>query len=304
MNIIKTKKVSWIDIKNPSKKDLNYLKKNFKFHPVTLGELLTPTLRPKVEHYDHYLYMVVHFPAYNTRKKTTESVEIDFLITSNVLITVHYEEFSPLKEFWGKSQLDKAFREHNFRETTALLLYSILENLYNFSLRQLDHISKKINQIEEKMFKEKGSEDMVERISLARRDILDFRKTIKPQKAILDSLKIRGVVFFGKKMKPYFMDIIGDYMRVWSLLENHKETIEALRETNDSLVSNRTNRIIRLLTIFSVIVFPLTLLASIFGMNTRFLPLVGHKYDFWIIAGFMLLAMLAMLLFFKRKKWF
>jgi len=304
MNIIKTKKVSWIDIKNPSKKDLNYLKKNFKFHPVTLGELLTPTLRPKVEHYDHYLYMVVHFPAYDTRKKTTESVEIDFLITSNVLITVHYEEFSPLKEFWGKSQLDKAFREHNFRETTALLLYSILENLYNFSLRQLDHISKKINQIEEKMFKEKGSEDMVERISLARRDILDFRKTIKPQKTILDSLKIRGVDFFGKKMKPYFMDIIGDYMRVWSLLENHKETIEALRETNDSLVSNRTNRIIRLLTIFSVIVFPLTLLASIFGMNTRFLPLVGHKYDFWIIAGFMLLAMLTMLLFFKRKKWF
>lgn len=304
MNIIKTKTISWIDIKNPGKKDLNYLKKEFDFHPITLGELLSPTLRPKVEHYDHYLYMVVHFPIYNPKKQTTESIEIDFLITQNALITVRYEELPPLRELWGKCLMDEAAREHKFGETAAYLLYCILENLYALSLRQLDHITKKIDQIEDKMFKEKGSEDVVEKISLARRDILDFRKTIKPQKTILDSLKIRGVEFFGKKMRPYFIDIIGDYMRVWSLLENHIETIRALRETNDSLISNRTNRIIRLLTIFSVIVFPLTLLASIFGMNTRFLPLVGHEYDFWIIAGFMLLATMGMLIFFKRKKWF
>ena len=229
MNTIKTKTISWIDIKNPGKKDLKYLEKEFDFHPITLGELLLPTLRPKVEHYDHYLYMVVHFPIYEPKTQTTQSVEIDFLITQNTLITVRYEELPPIKELWGKCQIDKT---------------------------------------------------------------------------ILDSLKIRGVEFFGKKMRPYFMDIIGDYMRVWSLLENHIETIRALRETNDSLVSNRTNKIIRILTIFSVIVFPLTLLASIFGMNTRFLPLVGHEHDFWIIAGFMLLATLGMLIFFKRKKWF
>lgn len=304
MNILKAKGVSWINLKNPSKKDLNYLKKEFKLHPITLGELLAPTLRPKVEHYDHYLYMVIHFPFYNSKKQTTESIEIDFIITQNTLITIRYEELPPFKEFWGKCQLDKMTREYSFGETTAFLLYCVLESLYGFSLRQLDHISKKINQIEDKMFKVKGSEQIVEDISLTRRDVLDFRKTIKPQKTMLDSLKIRGTEFFGKKMKPYFMDIIGDYMRVWSLLENHKETIQALRETNDSLVSNRTNRIIRLLTIFSVIVFPLTLLASVFGMNTQFLPLVGHEYDFWIIAGFMLIATLAMLIFFKRKKWF
>ncbi len=303
MNTIKTQQLNWIDMKNPSKKDLDYLKKNFDLHPVTLGELLSPTLRPKVEHYDHYLYMVVHFPFYNSRKQVTESVEIDFLITQNTLITIRYEELPAFKEFWGKCQIDKMAREHSFSETTAFLLYCILENLYSFSLRQLDHISKKINQIEDKMFKEKGSEEIVGKISLVRREVLDFKKTIKPQKTILDSLKIRGIEFFGRKMKPYFMDIIGDYARVWNSLENHKETIEALRETNDSLVSSRTNRIMRVLTVFAVIVFPLTLLASIFGMNTQFLPIVGHRYDFWIIFGFMLLATLGMLLYFKWKKW-
>ena len=247
--------------------------------------------------------MVVHFPIYEPKTQTTQSIEIDFLITQNTLITVRYEELAPLKELWGKCQMDKATREHKFGETTAYLLYCILENLYALSLRQLDHITKKINQIEDKMFKERGSEDIVEKISLARRDILDFRKTIKLQKTILDSLKIRGVEFFGKKMRPYFMDIIGDYMRVWNLLENHIETIRALRETNDSLVSNRTNRIMRILTVFAVIVFPLTLLASIFGMNTQYLPFVGHEYDFWIIFGFMIMATLAMLIFFKRRKW-
>lgn len=303
MNIIKTKQLSWIDIKNPSKKDLDYLKNNFNFHPVTLGELLTPTLRPKVEHYDHYLYMVIHIPLYSSKKQTTESVEIDFLITQNALITVRYEEIPPFKEFWGKCQIDKMARERNFSETTAYLLYCILEDMYSFSLRQLDHVNKKINKIEDEMFKQRGSENIVEKISFTRRDILDFRKTIKPQRTILDSLKVRGVEFFGKKMKPYFMDIIGDYMRVWNLLENHKETIEALRETNDSLVSNRTNRIMRVLTIFAVIVFPLTLLAAIFGMNTQYLPFVGHKYDFWVIFGLMLVATLFMLFLFKWKKW-
>jgi len=303
MNTIKNKNIRWIDLKNPDKKDLANLKKEFFLHPVTVGELLTPTLRPKVEHYDHYLYMVIHLPIYNSKRQMIKSVEIDFLITKNALITVHYEMLPPVKNLWNKCYTDSIIRERSFGKNTAFLLYHILQNLYNFSLVQLEHIDKKINHIEKKMFQEKGSEKTVERISLVRRDVLDFRKTIKPQKTILNSLKVRGVKFFGGELRPYFIDIIGEYMRVSSLLENHKETIMALRETNDSLVSNRTNRIMRLLTIFSVIVFPLTLLASLFGMNTQYLPIVGYKYDFWIIFGIMLCATIGMLTIFKIKKW-
>lgn len=303
MNTLKIKNIAWIDIKNPSKKDIDYLKQNFNFHPVTLNELLSPTLRPKVEQYDGYLFMVAHFPVYNPKKQTTESIEIDFLVTRNALITVHYENLPPLKEFWKECQKDNQPQEGHLEDAAAFLLYSVLGCLYNFSLRQIDHITKKINHIEEKMFKERGSEEIVERISLAHRDILDFRKTIKPQETIIDSLRVRGVEFFGKEMEPYFMDITGEYMRVWNLLENHQETIKALSETNDSLVSNRTNKIMRVLTVFAVIVFPLTLLAAVFGMNTKYLPIVGHLYDFWIICSIMLVATVLMLLFFKWRKW-
>jgi len=116
-------------------------------------------------------------------------------------------------------------------------------------------------------------------------------------------LKERGKEFFGKINEPYFTDIIGDHIRVWNLLENNKETIESLQQANDSLLSHRTNRIMKIITLFAVIVFPLTLIAAIFGMNTNHLPIVGMRYDFWIILGLMILGMTFMIILFKVKKW-
>lgn len=303
MNTIKTKQVKWLNIKNPSKRDLAHLKRIYKLHPITLQELLSPSLRPKVEEYDDYLYMVLHFPVYNNKKKITSSVETNFVILKDTIITVHYETLTPLKELWTKAQLGLKFRKDNFGQTAAYLLYSILKTSYNFSLKQLDYINKKINQIENKMFDEKGSEEMVVKVSLAKRNVIDFRKVIKPQEAILESLKSKGVNFFNATMAPYFTDILSDFLRVRNSLEGQEEVLESLSQTNDSLVNNRTNKIIRLLTVFSVIVFPLTLLASIFGMNTKYLPLVGYSYDFWVIFGIMILATIFMLLVFKSKKW-
>ena len=122
MNTIKTSDVKWLSVKNPSKKDLEYLKKTYKLHPVTLQELLTPTLRPRVEEYDNYLYMVLHFPIYDSKKQLMKEIEIDFIILKDTLITVHYETLTPMRKFWASSQVDVNFRKHNFGETSAFLL--------------------------------------------------------------------------------------------------------------------------------------------------------------------------------------
>lgn len=298
------KNLIWIDIVDPDKKDIDYLKETFNFHPVVLKELLSPTLRPRVEHYDNYLYMVLHFPIYNPEEKTTQSMEVDFLITKDTLITVRYAKIQPLQEFSYKCRIEKDVSY--FQDSPALLLHCMLEELNNFSFRQIDHITKKINDVEKKIFKTKRTKEeaeLVEKISLIRRDILDFRRTIEPQKIILESLKMRGTEFFGEKFEPYFTDMIGEYMQIWDLLENHKATIESLQEANDSLLSNKANMIMKILTIFAVIVFPLTLLAGIFSMNTSYLPLVGIRHDFWIILGIMLFGTAFMLFIFKLKKW-
>ena len=303
MQKIQIKNLTWIDIVDPQKEDINYLK-DLNFHPIVLNELLSPTLRPKVEQYDNYLYMVLHFPIYHPKEKTSRSMEVDFLITKYAIVTVRYGKIEPLQEFWKKCEVGGA--EPQFQHSSASILYCMLQELNKFSLRQIDHITRKIDVIEKAVFEEsrlKNEEKLVEDISVIRRDILDFRRAIKPQDTILESLKIRGTEFFGKLTKPYFSDIIGDHMRVWELLENHKETIESLQEANDSLLSHRTNRIMKLITLFAVIVFPLTLLASLFGMNTRHTPIIGINHDFWIIVGIMIIGTTAMLIVFKKKKW-
>lgn len=304
MQKIKIQNLTWIDIVDPDKKDIEYLKQNFNFHPLVINELLTPTLRPKVEHYDHYLYMVLHFPIYHPKEKTSKSMEVDFLITPNILITVRYNKIQPLTEFWKKCEAgeNKPFVENS----SASLLYSMLQELNNFSFRQIDHITQKIDSLEKEIFnnkKSKKEEKLVEDISIIRRDVLDFRRSLKPQHSILESLKLKGVEFFGKSTEPYFADIIGDGMRVWNLLENHKETIESLQEANDSLISNRTTRVIRVLTVFSAIFLPLTLIASILNMRTRYLTFIGTIYDLWIVLGIMLAVAVFMLIIFKVKKW-
>ena len=304
MEKTKIKNLTWIDIIDPKKDDLGYLEKEFNFHPVVLNELTVSTLRPKVENYDNYLYMVLHFPIYHPKEKTSKSMEIDFLMTKDTLITVRYGKIQPLQEFFKKCELKNI--DPHFGETTASLICCMIGELNNFSLRQIDHITKKIDGIEKEIFETrniKKEEKIVEEISIIRRDILDFRRTLKPQNTIFESLKIRGAEFFGKSGEPYFADIIGDHTRVWNLLENNKETIESLQEANDSLLSNRTNRIMKIITLFAVIVFPLTLLAGIFSMNTKYLPIIGMENDFWIILGIMLMGTISMVILFKTKKW-
>jgi len=303
MRKIQIKNLTWVDVVDPKKEDIEYLK-SLDFHPLVLNELLVPTLRPKVEQYDNYLYMVLHFPIYHPKEKTSKSMEVDFLITRYAVITVRYGKIEPLQEFWKKCEIGEV--ESQFQYSAASLLYCMLQELNKFSLRQIDHITKKIDAIEKAVFEENrlgNEEKLVEDITVIRRDILDFRKAIKPQDTILESLKVRGMEFFGKLTKPYFSDIIGDSMRVWELLENHKETIESLQEANDSLLSHRTNRIMKLITLFAVIVFPLTLFATLFSMRAENVPIVGMKNDFWIIIGIMMIGMITMLTVFKKKKW-
>lgn len=302
MQIIKHNGLVWIDINNPAEKDIDYLKKNFLFNSFTVKELQVPTVRPKVEEYDKYLFMVLHFPIFIKRQKRTFSREIDILITDNTVVTIHYESVEPLQALIDKCSLKGMEKEKTMGKTAGYLMYRIIEELFDFSFREIDHIQKKIDEIEKKMFK--GVEQkIIEDISIVRRDVVNFIRTIKPQNTILSSLAARGPIFFGSQMKPYFIDMIGDYTRVMNALENHKEIIETLQDTNESLLTIKTNEIMKILTLFAVIVFPLTLIAAIFGMNTETLPIVGLESDFWIVMIIMVMATIVMFGYFKMKKW-
>lgn len=300
---VKTKSITWLNIFNPSAEDLKNIAKNYKIHPLILNELTKPTLRPKVEGYDSYLYMVLHFPIFDAASRTTLSREIDFIFTKNALITVHYDKIAPFEELLSQCESDEEFRERHLRGNSAILLHKIITTLFEFSLRELDHIRQNVDDVERKIFEGKKHYNVIEEIAFIRRDILNFWRTIKPEGLALESLSERGVLFFGDELKPYFSDLIGSYLRVLNLLENQKEAIEVLYDTHESILTTKTNEVMKLFTILAFITFPLALLVDILGIPSEHNPIYGKAYDFWLILGAVVGIMSVMLYVFKKKDW-
>jgi magnesium transporter len=300
--IIKGPKVTWIDIQNPTLEDIEFLKETNGFHPMVLNELIPPAWRTKVETFPSYLFFIFYYPSYSKEHKHTRPRELDVIVGKNILVTSHYNSIVPLKALFDSCNIYKEKQQEYLSKTGGDLLFSVLDTMRQSTLLKLNRIGKKLHNIEDQIFK--GNERaMLQEISYVKADIINFLMIVQPQGEILESLHKAGKNFFGEDIEPYFGHLLGDWSQARNNLQTYKETIEGLEQTNNSLLTDKTNEIVKVLTMFSVIVFPLTLLAAIFGMNTLDLPLTGYRGDFWIISGIMVLGILGMIGFFKYKKW-
>lgn len=302
MQTIKAKTLEWHYLYRPSATEIRWLKSHFRFHGLVLDELTRPTARPRVDNFGDYLYLVLHFPIFDERERKTHPREIDFILTKRELITVAYEPIPPLEEFFKTCREDKSSQELYASKTPAHLFYHIVKRLYAFALRELDHIQENVNRIEDEIFSGRERE-VVEELSIIRRDIIDFRRAIKPQLMTLESLVEHGLALFGPAVKPFLTGLIGEFSKIWDLLENNKEALEALYDNNATLLSVKQNDIMKTLTIMAFTTFPLVLFAQLFSMATVSTPIIGSPYDFWIIVALMVLAAVGMFSFFKSKKW-
>ena len=301
-NIIEGSNVTWVDIQNPTKDDVDFLREKYGFHPLVLNALIPPAWRTKVESFPSYLFFIFYLPSYSKTQQHTRARELDVIVGKNILVTSHYKPIVPLKAFFDTCNLYEEKQRDYMSKAGGDLLFHVLDTMRQNTLLKLDRISKKLQHIEDQIFN--GDErSMLQEISYAKADIIDFLMIVKPQGEILESLQKEGKEFFGEDIDPYFSHLLGDWSQTRNNLETYKETIQGLEETNNSLLTDKTNEIVKVLTIFSVIVFPLSLLAAIFGMNTQDLPLTGYRGDFWVISGIMLVGIVGMIGFFKHKKW-
>ena len=303
MKAIKTKQLKWIDINKPTDLDIEYLRKNFNFSPAVLKEYLPPLKRPKVDEYPNYLFIVLHFPVFEKKTRETFSTELDILLTKDTIITSHSGKLPQLRKFFDDCNIHDQLRERYLEKGTGFLLFQILDKMIDSRLPMLDHIAENIDRIEYEVFQ--GNErEMISEISIVKKDIIDFRKTIKPQKVVLETLDKIISKFCKTNLKIYSQEVIGSNIRVWNTLENHKEMIEAIEKTNESLFYYKFNETLKILTIFSVIMLPLTLIASIFGMNTtQSMPFMGSSFDFLLVVLVMILVFIFMAVYFKKNKW-
>jgi magnesium transporter len=295
---LKTKNFSWINVQNNGKKEIDYLGKKFGFHELDLKDCLPPLQRPKLVSRQNYLFMILLFPVFNRETKVLHTSEIDFFITPKTLVTVNTNELAPINDVFGKCR-DRITKCQNIEA----LLHEILNELLSSCFPMLVHISTDIDNVENKLRYEfeKGTITEILRIKT---NIVNFRKAMQPHKQVIRNLIEQAPKFFPtKRMKIYFDNLVSYTKEIWDLLDSYKDAIDALHETNVSLINFRVNEIMKTLTIFSVIVFPLTLLAAIFGMNMAGMPFMNHPYGFWIILGLMSCGAISLLYFFEKKGW-
>lgn len=288
----------------PSENDLLYLKENFNFHPFILKSILPPIHHPRFENYNDYLFLVIHYPFFDEIAKETKGRELDIIVTKETLITVRYNNIPPLQSFFTRLNLYEKERKEFTDEGIGEVLYRLLNELLRNSFPKLDHISEKIDMIEKEIFKAQHQKGVIEEISSLKYDLINFKRITQPQLPVFEKLKKDSKKFFGEHFEPYFNELVNCFLTIKEVLETHHRTLNELEETNANLLSIKTNEIMKVLTIFWVVLSPLTLLATIYGMNTSYLPLTQYKYyDFWIIIGAMVVLSVVILFFLKKKKW-
>lgn len=302
ISIYKHKTLTWIDLEVPTADEVKSLMNKYAIHPNVAEELLKQTRRPRSEIYKNFVYLILHFPIFDPDRRTSVGYELDFIIGKNFLITVHYKSIAPLFEIAKLFEVGSMIGNGNSIKDSGALAFHIIKQFYIFGSKQLGQIQGKIDRIEENIFK--GHEqEMVETISYVHRDILDFQRCLHEHVNILETLEDLEDKFLGIGFRKYVKTMYSELAKVKNLAHNCKETIESLQKTNDSLLTDKTNQIMRTLTIMAFVTFPLMLFASVFSMNTNATPIIGMKGDFWLIVGLMIISMTTMIMVFKRKKW-
>ncbi len=295
------KDVTWVDCVSPSSAEVRSLIQEFGIDPLIAEELLLPSYKSKVEQRSDHLYVILHFPVLHGAHRHPEQ-EIDFLIGKNFLITTRYENVDPLHSFAKAFEVEEVLGRDSTTTHGGHLFVSMTQNLYQALLNECDTLRKRLWNIEEHIFR--GDERrMVAQLSQVGRNIHDFRQSLAPHNEMLLSFDPAGTRMFGPEFSYHVRSLTNAYNRVERVLTGLHDSLGELRETNNSLLSTKQNEIMKTLTIMAFVTFPLTLISSVFGMNTSYLPIVGLSGDFWMVIGMMMVLAASFFVYFRHKGW-
>jgi magnesium transporter len=293
--------LTWVHVPAPDQEVATELAARFGWHPLDVEDILSKRQRPKVDDYPDYLFAVLHFPWYDSSVQRLNAAELDIVLGPDYLVTMPNVPLLPVDRLFNRCADDEEFRNELFAKGSGRLLYEVLDDLFDYCFPILDKIAHKLDKIEDDIH-EVRSEELVRDISNVKQEIISYRKIMKPQRPTLRVLERKVERFLPEDLELYFDDIVDASERIWDVLDNYKEVVEALEDTNESVIAHRHNDVLRVLTVFSVILLPLTLIASVFGMNVVY-PGEGTHAAFWVIIAIMVLTIFAMLGFFRWKRW-
>src|SRR3989344_1792782 len=293
----------WVDLESPTKEEVRVVMEEFSVPPILGNELMSLSVRPRVDLYRDFIYLILHFPTITHKHGKRTEQEVDFIIGKKFIITTHYEVIDPLHEFSKVFEVNSILDKSNIGDHAGFIFFYIIRELYQSLIDELDFVDTRLEKATARMFS--GEEAMmVATLSRINRDLLTFKQAIRYHRDVLDSFELAGHKLFGDDFLYYLRAITGEYLKVASLMDAHKETLTELRSTNSSLLTTKTNETMKVLTIMTFTMLPLSLMAAIFGMNADNMPVVEGPNGFWVVILLMLAIGTLTAGFFKYKRWF
>ncbi len=296
-----TSSVSWINIDGVH--DLNMVEKigkNFGIHPLVLEDVVNTGQRPKYEDFEEYLYIVLKMIYYNGKDKEIKIEQVSLLLGKNYVISFQEQEgdvFEGIRDRirTGKGRIRK--------EGADFLAYAILDAIIDGYFSILERIGEDIELIEEKLVKEPNPR-ILRTIHSLKRDMIFLRRSIWPLREVISGVMRGESPLVKKTTSVYLRDVYDHTIQVIDTIESFRDMVSGMLDIYLSGLSNRMNEVMKVLTIFASIFIPLTFIAGVYGMNFKFMPELEWKYGYFAVLGFMALVGLAMLAYFKRKRWF
>jgi magnesium transporter len=298
---IKLGTLKWHHVLNPTEEDLEYLKVNFHFHPLDIEDCRSIiNQRPKIDVYDDYYFLILHFPYFDKTNTFLRTREEKIFWGKDYVITLGKSQWV-VTEYFRNTKTKAERKEEIGVGTSDSLLYHILEYLMKESNVLIRKIGDHVDAAGRDLFDKKAVRT-IERISFTRRNIIILNTIFKPQLPVFNKFESGEIEGFAESMEEYWGNILDYYQKMWDLIEDYSELIEGYSKTFDSLQANKTNEIIKTLTLISSIILPLTFITGMYGMNIL-LPMQDRKNAFWLVVILMGSLALFMLGYFKRKRW-
>jgi magnesium transporter len=300
VDTVKIGTLRWHHIVSPSEQDLQYLKENFHFHPLDIEDCRSTNQRPKIDIYDDYYFIILHFPSFDSHNRFLTAREVKFFWGDDYVISIDQSHWI-VSEMYEDTQRKIAGKEEIEIGTSDTLLYRILEKLMNSSLNLMRRLGLELDRINEDLFSKRSQQTIVQ-ISITRKNIILLNTMFKPQLPLFHKFESGQITGFAENMEDYWGNILDYNQKMWDMAEDYQELIEGLSKTFDSLQTNRINEIMKTLTFISAFLLPLTFITGLYGMNIG-LPLQNDPKAFWILAVAMVGLVVFMVYYFRKKSW-
>ncbi len=295
-------RVTWTNIVHPTPEDMQELAERYpNFHPLHLGDCLTELEFPKLAAHEDYIFLVVQMPIWDAGEQVARPAEVDIFVAQGTLVTSHRNDLAPLVAMFERLQADQGLREGYMGEGASPLLYHLLSDLVENCFPIVHGVYSSVKQLERCIF-EDDTRRLLHDMAIVRRNTITMRSILKLQKNVVDAL-VRGTwPFIHQELDPYWQDLVDHLSQLCLMLDEYAEVVDGLSDTIDTLASHRIDEVVRLLTIVTVITLPLTLLATVFGMNIV-MPYAEHSLLFYTVIGVGLVFTGWLVWFLRRRRW-